>query len=118
MWIQVPQANYRQKPVYINSNPVKGTFKRNHEGDYHCTEEEVKAMLRDASDAGNDGGLLNGYTMEDIDTNALRSYRIEFEHLNPDHVWNGEDDQTFLKNMGGISIDRSTKKYGLQQQDY
>ena len=66
MWIHVPQANYKQRPVYLNGNPVKGTFKRNHEGDYHCTEEEVKAMLRDASDSGNDGGLLTGYTMDDI----------------------------------------------------
>lgn len=110
MWIQVPQADYRNKPVFINGNPMKGTFKRNHEGDYHCTEDEVKAMLRDASDSGNDGGLLTGYTMEDIDLNSLRSYRIEFEHRNPDHIWNGEDDQTFLKNMGGYAIDRATGK--------
>ncbi len=110
IWIQVPQANYRQRPVYINGNPLKGSFKRNHEGDYHCTEDEVKAMLRDASDSGNDGGLLNGFTMNDIDMNSLRSYRIEFEHSNPDHVWNGVDDQSFLKNMGGYAIDRSTGK--------
>ena len=113
MWIHVPQANYKQRPVYLNGNPVKGTFKRNHEGDYHCTEEEVKAMLRDASDSGNDGGLLTGYTMDDIDMNSLRSYRIEFEHRNPDHVWNGEDDLTFLKNMGGYSVDRATGKCWL-----
>lgn len=110
MWIQVPQASYKQKPVYINENPIKGTFKRNHEGDYHCTEEEVKAMLRDASDSGNDGGLLDNYTMDDIDMNALRSYRIEFEHRNPDHIWNGNDDQEFLRNMGGYAIDRATGK--------
>ena len=110
MWIRVPQANYRQRPVYINENPMKGSFKRNHEGDYHCTEDEVKAMLRDASDSGNDGGLLFGYTMDDIDINALRSYRIEFEHRNPEHVWNGDDDQTFLKNMGGFAVDRTTGK--------
>lgn len=110
IWIHVPQASYRQRPVYINGNPMKGSFKRNHEGDYHCTEDEVKAMLRDASDAGNDGGLLNGYTMDDIDINSLRSYRIEFEHRNPDHVWNGEDDLVFLKNMGGYAIDRNTGK--------
>lgn len=110
IWIHVPQADYRQRPVYINGNPIKGTFKRNHEGDYHCTEEEVKAMLRDASDSGNDGGLLNGYTMDDIDINSLRSYRIEFEHRNPDHVWNGDDDLTFLKNMGGYAVDRVTGK--------
>ena len=67
-------------------------------------------MLRDASDSGNDGGLLNGYTMEDIDINSLRSYRIEFEHRNPDHVWNGENDLSFLKNMGGYATDRATGK--------
>ncbi len=110
MWIQVPQADYRQRPVYINGNPMKGSFKRNHEGDYHCTEEEVKAMLRDASDSGNDGGLLVGYTMDDIDSNSLRSYRIEFEHRNPEHIWNGSDDEVFLRNMGGYAVDRATQK--------
>lgn len=110
MWIQVPQADYRQKPVYINGNPMKGSFKRNHEGDYHCTEEEVKAMLRDANDSGNDGGLLIGYTMDDIDLNSLRSYRIEFEHRNPEHIWNGNDDKAFLKNMGRYAVDRTTQK--------
>ncbi len=113
IWIEVPQADYRQRPVYINGNPIKGTFKRNHEGDYHCTEEEVKAMLRDASDSGNDGGLLVGYTMNDIDMASLRSYRIEFEHRNPDHVWNSVDDLIFIKNMGGYAVDRSTGKEWL-----
>lgn len=40
----------------------------------------------------------------------MRSYRIEFEHRNPDHIWNGDDDLTFLKNMGGFAIDRATGK--------
>ena len=110
MWIRVPQADYKTKPVYINDNINKGTYKRNHEGDYHCTEDEIKAMLRDASDSGNDGTLLTGYTMEDIDKSSLKSYRVEFEHNNPDHVWNKVDDQTFLKNMGGFAIDRKTKQ--------
>ena len=51
--------------------------------------------------------------VDDIDINSLRSYRIEFEHRNPEHVWNGDDDQTFLKNMGGYAIDRSTEKEWL-----
>ena len=108
IWIKVPQASYKQKPVFINENPLKGSYKRNFEGDYHCTHEDVKAMLRDASDSGNDGGLLEGYTLDDVDMNSLRSYRIEFEHRNPEHVWNGIDDRLFLKNMGGYAIDRCT----------
>ena len=110
IYINVPQANYKQRPVYIDGNPLKGTFKRNFEGDYHCTEEEVKSMIRDASDSGNDDSLLVGYTMNDIDINSLRSYRIEFEHRNPDHIWNGCDDQTFLTNMQGYAVDRLTGK--------
>lgn len=113
IWIEVPQADYRHKPVYINDNPMKGTYKRNYEGDYHCTEEEVKAMLRDASDAGIDGGVLDGYTMDDIDLNTLKSYRIEYELHNPDHVWNGVDDKEFLRNLGAYAVDRTTRKEGL-----
>ena len=44
--IYVPMANREQKPVYINDDIFGGTFRRNHEGDYHCTKLQVKAMLR------------------------------------------------------------------------
>lgn len=113
IFIFVPQADYKHKPVYINDNPMKGSFKRNHEGDYHCTEEEVKAMLRDASDSGNDGGILDGYTLDDIDVNTLKAYRIEYEHHNPEHVWNNVTDKEFLRNLGAYSVDRISKKEGL-----
>ena len=56
--INVPRADYTVRPVYINNNLSRGTFKRNHEGDYHCTEQELKMMLRDANEAGNDVLLL------------------------------------------------------------
>ena len=113
IWIEVPQADYTQKPVYINGNPISGTYKRNHEGDYHCKEAEVRAMFRDSSDDGIDGGLLDGYTMDDIDPETLRAYRIRFATWNPDHVWNKDDDKTFLKNLGGYVVDRRTKAEGL-----
>lgn len=34
--IEVPRADRRDKPVYINNNIMTGTFRRNNEGDYHC----------------------------------------------------------------------------------
>ena len=76
--IHVPQADWRMKPVFLNENPYKGSFKRNHEGDYHCTEMEVRAMIRDANEDGNDGGLLDAFTLDDIDTNTLHGYRNQF----------------------------------------
>ena len=111
--INVPQASYKNRPVYINGNLLKGTFKRNHEGDYHCTEEEVKSMLRDSNDTGNDGGLVDGYTMDDIDKNTLAAYRIEYVRNNPEHVWNSIDDKSFLRNIGGYTVERETGKEGL-----
>lgn len=70
-------------------------------------------MLRDASDSGIDGGLLDGFTMDDIDLNTLKAYRVEYEHHNPDHVWNGVEDQEFLRNLGGYTVDRTTKREGV-----
>ena len=113
VYIDIPQASYKVKPVYINENPIKGTYKRNHQGDYHCNEEEVKAMLRDANDSGNDGGLLDGFTMDDIDIETLKAYRIEYELRNPDHVWNNLDNKEFLRNLGCYTLERETGKEGL-----
>ena len=113
IWIKVPQADYTQKPVYINGNPMSGTFKRNYEGDYHCKDSEIRAMFRDSSDDGNDGGLLEGYTMDDIDPETLKAYRIRFATWNPDHVWNKDDDKTFLRNLGGYAVDRRIRQEGL-----
>lgn len=44
--INIPQVDYRQRPIYINGNMMNGSFKRNYEGDYHCTEDDVKAIDR------------------------------------------------------------------------
>ncbi|MDY4611524.1 MAG: hypothetical protein SPD11_13020 [Sphaerochaetaceae bacterium] len=44
--IHVPQASREQKPVYINNDLFNGTYRRNGEGDYHCSRSEVLAMLR------------------------------------------------------------------------
>lgn len=91
--IHVPQADYRQRPIYINENLNKGTYKRNHEGDYHCTEEEVKAMIRDSNDAGNDGILIDHYNMEDIDIPTLSAFRNRFRSAHPEHLLNDYDDK-------------------------
>ena len=111
--IQVPQVSYNLRPVYINGNVYKGTFKRNFEGDYHCEESEVKAMIRDANEEGNDGIIIEYHTMEDIDITTLKSYRNEFENRNIGHFYNQLDDKEFLRQFGGYAVDRATGKEGL-----
>ena len=92
---------------------MKGSFKRNYEGDYHCTEDDVKAMIRDANDSGNDSVLMENYSMDDIDANTLAAYRNRFRTSNIDHIWNDYSDKDFLLNMGGYTIDRNTHREGL-----
>ena len=111
--IHVPRAAYNFRPVYINDNPAKGTYRRNHEGDYHCTDSEWRAMVRDASDDGNDGHIVEYYTMDDIDPDTLHRYRTAFMLRNMGHIWEDADDKTFLLNMGGYAVDRRTRKEGL-----
>ena len=56
MVIYVPMAKREQKPVYINNDIFNGTFRRNFEGDYHCTRLQVKTMLRDQTERTMDMG--------------------------------------------------------------
>ena len=59
--IRVPRAQREDKPVYINDDMMNGTFRRNGEGDYHCTKSEVKAMLRDQTEETSDMKNAGGY---------------------------------------------------------
>ena len=43
----VPRAQRERRPVYIGGDIFSGTYKRNSSGDYHCTKDEVRSMLRD-----------------------------------------------------------------------
>lgn len=45
---RIPRASYDIRPVYLTKNPFGNTYKRNHEGDYHCTDAEVRQMFSDA----------------------------------------------------------------------
>ena len=111
--IHVPQADWSIKPIFLNNDIYKGTFRRNHEGDYHCKERQVKAMIRDSFEDGNDGILLEHYTMDDIDLDSLHRYRNLFRVWNTDHVWNEIDDKSFLRNLGGYIVNRDEGKEWL-----
>ena len=43
--ITVPMAEQDQRPVYIGGNLRRGSYRRSGDGDYHCTQAELTAML-------------------------------------------------------------------------
>lgn len=56
--IRVPRATRYQGPVFIGQNPLNGTYRRNADGDYRCTEQEVGRMLADRSQEAADSRVL------------------------------------------------------------
>ncbi len=111
--INVPRADYNTRPVFINNNMMRGTYKRNHEGDYHCSEQTVKMMVRDAYEDGNDRMFLEHYTMDDIDIPTLEKYRMLFRTDHPEHVWNDLEHKDFLMQLGGYTVNRKEQTEGL-----
>lgn len=111
--IRVPRASRAQRPVFINGNPLAGTFKRNFEGDYHCTEAEVRQMLRDASDEPQDATILEGFSIADLDADSLKAFRNRFGSREPDHPFLALDDRELLRQLGGWRRDRISGLEGL-----
>ena len=85
--IEVPRAQRGDKPVYINNNPLSGTYRRNGEGDYHCAKEEVRAMLRDAAVKTQDMLVLESMDLSVFDYESVSRYRLRMKNIRPDHVW-------------------------------
>ena len=46
--IEVPKADFRNRPVYLDNNP-DNTYKREHEGDYKCTSAEIRRMFAESN---------------------------------------------------------------------
>ena len=102
--IRVPMADREQKPVFINGNMFKGTFKRNNEGDYHCTEAEVRAMLRDQPRKTIDGKVLPKMEISELDQESIKSYRAIMESKRPGHVFLSSPHDKFLEEIGAAKI--------------
>ena len=100
--INVPRAQRSDKPVYIDGNPLSGTYRRNGEGDYRCTREEVQAMLRDAAIKSQDMIVLDDMGLDVFDYDSVRRYRIRMKTCRPGHVWEELEDNEFLYKLGAV----------------
>ena len=107
--IEVPRAQRYYKPVFVDGNPVSGTYRRNGEGDYHCTEEELRAMYRDASIRTQDMLVLDNMDSSVFCADSIRSYRQRMKLSRPNHVWEKLDDDEFLMKLGATGIGEDGK---------
>ena len=112
---KIPRAPFDAKPVYINGNP-KYTFRRNHEGDYLCTQSEISRMYAEADLLAHplDSTILKNYSLEkDFDQPTINQYRQLFKLRQPRHAWNALDDMEFLRKIEAWREDRETGDRGF-----
>jgi ATP-dependent DNA helicase RecG len=85
-----------------------GTYKRRHSGDYPCTEEEVRQMLRDASPDPQDSTVFSGTTFSGIDAATFSAFRNVFRSNRPSHALLKLGDAELLTKLGGLKRDGLT----------
>lgn len=98
--INVPRASKDRRPVYINGSVENGTFKRNGEGDYHCSREEIDEMVRDAGSRSPDSVVISGLSIDDFEQSSIESFRNIMVSVRPGSRWNKEPRDEFLRLIG------------------
>ena len=103
--IEVPRARRYARRVYIGGDPMSGTYRRSGDGDYRCSREEVRRMLREAAIQSPDTRPLEDMDLEALDAGTLRRYRLRLERERPDQGWRGLDTEALLTRMGAAAPD-------------
>lgn len=111
--IRIPRASRTQRPVYAGTNPFGSTYRRRHEGDYRCSDAEVRRMLSDADEMPPDHRILTGFSMDDIDVPSVAQYRQRLRAAKGEHPWVALSDRDLLERLGGWRHDRSSGDEGL-----
>ena len=108
--IEVPRAEREMRPIYVGTDPIKGTYRRNHEGDFHCTREQVAAFFRDASPVSIDTKVLTEMDYSIFCQDTINDYRIRFNAKHTNHVWSKLDDELFLRRIGAMGLSTEDNK--------
>ena len=111
--IHVPRAARGDRPVYLGPNPFGNTYRRHHEGDYRCADDEVRRMLADADPIPADHRILVGFTLDDLHPASLTQFRQRFRAAKGEHAWLSLEDKELLERLAGWRRDRATGAEGL-----
>ena len=101
--IRVPRADRRDRPVYIGEDPFMGTYRRTGDGDYHCSPEEVREMLRDREDPAQDLRLISSLDWTALDGDSVERYARMLTEKEPEYA--GLDKRTLLCRVSAAGED-------------
>lgn len=104
--VRVPRADRTLRPVYINNNPNTGTFRRNGKGDYRCTPETVRSLIRDSAEGATDRLVLPELGLDAFCMDTVQRYRNALRAERPDHPWRDLDNEELLVRLGAVGRSR------------
>lgn len=100
--IEVPRADRRIRPVYLNDN-VKYTYRRKNTGDYRCSMDEVRSLMRDSSEQGQDAHPLPHMALDELCEETVHAYRTVYKQKHDGHPWTKLPDNEFLRVIGAAA---------------
>ena len=111
--VRIAQATRKQRPLFLNGQPLGHTYRRLNDGDRLCDEETVKRMLAEQVEDERDARILPGFGMSDVDPESVRIYRQMLKDEKPAHPFLEQDDVAFMSSLRGWRQDRQTGVSGL-----
>ena len=108
--ITVPRAERIYRPIFRGADMFTGTYRRNGEGDYLCSHDEVAAIFRDAGQVTQDNKLVTEVSLDSLCRETVAHYRQRFVLIHDGHVWNSLPDVEFLKKLGAAKINAEDGK--------
>lgn len=110
--IEIPEAPYNLKPIYLNSNP-REAYERLGDGDRKLSSEKYKALVV-GSKKETDNELLKNYSIDDLDEESLEMYRDELYEQSNNKKYKDIGFREMLIELGAIRKDRQGEnKYML-----
>lgn len=103
--IKIDVAPLEYKPIYINNNINNGTYRRNNEGDYHCSLLEIKSMMSDSLLRSGDSEIVEELNIDDLCKDTINSYINALRNYRPDNIFLSEKDiNKFLVLIGALKL--------------
>ena len=104
--VNVPAAERQKRPIYVKNSINSGTFKRNHEGDYHCRMDEIREMIRESEDQSFDSTPVPSLGIDCFDMDTVARYLNEVSAHRPGHPWLRVSLDEFLSMSGATTLEQ------------
>ena len=105
----IPLSKVAENGTDINNDLFGGCYRRDWEGDYHCSKAEIKGMLRDAADETEDMKIVEQFDISVIDTESLKGFRNHHKNYRPEHVFNNLPWEEYLERIGAAGYGEDGK---------